>query len=96
MAVGQGRLVLTEEGLQRTNWSNILTGCADAKARAFTEQLKSLQHQHVPHRPEHVETHRSALVWVSMSPCSREEVLCVAALQEERNPLQQDYPSQGM
>ncbi|KAK4290453.1 hypothetical protein Pmani_036646 [Petrolisthes manimaculis] len=36
--------------LQRTDWSAILTGCADEKARAFTERLKSLQRQHVPHR----------------------------------------------
>ncbi|KAK4305367.1 hypothetical protein Pmani_022729 [Petrolisthes manimaculis] len=27
-----------------------MTGCADEKARAFTERLKSLQRQHVPHR----------------------------------------------
>ena len=38
------------EDLQRTDWSAILSGRADAKARAFTERLKSLQHQHVPHR----------------------------------------------
>ncbi|KAK4314421.1 hypothetical protein Pmani_014308 [Petrolisthes manimaculis] len=36
--------------LQRTDWGAILTGCADEKARAFTERLKSLQRQHVPHR----------------------------------------------
>ncbi|KAK3880903.1 hypothetical protein Pcinc_014631 [Petrolisthes cinctipes] len=32
------------------DWGAILTGCADGKARAFTERLKSSQHQHVPHR----------------------------------------------
>ncbi|KAK3848873.1 hypothetical protein Pcinc_044353 [Petrolisthes cinctipes] len=36
--------------LQRTDWGAILTGSADAKARAFTERLKASQHQHVPHR----------------------------------------------
>ena len=36
--------------LQRTVWDAILSGRADAKARAFTERLKSLQRQHVPHR----------------------------------------------
>ena len=36
--------------LQQTDWQALLSGRADAMVTAFTERLKTLQQQHVPHR----------------------------------------------
>ncbi|KAK3893596.1 hypothetical protein Pcinc_002601 [Petrolisthes cinctipes] len=93
--ISEGRLVLVEEGPSAYGLGCHPDWMCRRQGQGIHRAAKVFSASACSSPPVHFETHRSALVRVSTSACGREEVLCIAAIQEEQNPPQQDSPLRG-